>query len=30
MDHAASHYAFNILFIVTFFASFAMMLVRFG
>jgi len=30
VDHASSHYAFNILFIATFFASFAMVLVRFG
>jgi hypothetical protein len=30
MDHAASHYALNVLFIVSFFASFALLIVRFG
>jgi len=30
MGHAASHNSFNILFVVTFFASFATFLVHFG
>ena len=30
MGHASSHNSFNILFVVTFFASFATLLVHFG
>ena len=30
MDHAASHTALNVLFIASFFASFALLIVRFG
>jgi hypothetical protein len=30
MDQTVSHCAFNVLFIVTFLASFALMIVRFG
>jgi hypothetical protein len=30
MDHASSHNAFNVLFTLAFFATFALMIVRFG
>jgi len=30
MEHASSHNCFNILFVVTFFASFATFLIHFG
>jgi hypothetical protein len=30
VDHASSHNAFNILFTLAFFATFALMIIRFG
>jgi hypothetical protein len=30
VDHVSNHYAFNILFILSFFASLALVVIRFG
>jgi hypothetical protein len=30
LDHASNRYAFNVLFILAFFASFALLMIRYG